>query len=132
MIDKALGLANPDPVETYSNSPHLHAELNIPTDATGSIGKATRSTESRDRPKRESREGDKRDGDRPARSRDRSRQRTRGGSTGTGHVEGTEASSVDKAPVDAEGAPAGDDTGPAKRRRRRRRPNSNSAAPAAG
>ena len=35
MIDKALGLSNPDPVETYSNSPHLYAELDIPTDVTG-------------------------------------------------------------------------------------------------
>ncbi|HYO03067.1 MAG TPA: DEAD/DEAH box helicase [Mycobacterium sp.] len=129
MIDKALGLSNPDPVETYSNSPHLHAELSIPTDATGSIGKATRSSESRDRPKREPRDGQKRDGDGPARNRDRTRQRTRGGSTsGTGHVESTEA----KAPTDAEGAPSGDSDSPARRRRRRRRPNSNSAAPTAG
>ncbi len=136
MIDKALGLGNPDPVETYSNSPHLHAELNIPTDATGSIGKATRSTESRDRPKREPRDGDRRDGDRrngdrPDRNRDRTRQRTRGGSTsGTGHVESTEAGPVLKAPADAEGASAGHAGGPAKRRRRRRRPNT--AAPTAG
>ena len=45
MIDKALGLDNPDPVETYSSSPHLYEELNIPTDAAGSVGKATRTTE---------------------------------------------------------------------------------------
>ena len=39
MIDKALGLDNPDPAETYSNSPHLYEELDIPTDATGSVGR---------------------------------------------------------------------------------------------
>src|SRR6201994_2028024 len=76
LIDKALGLDNPDPVETYSSSPHLYTELDIPTEAGGSIGRATRSTETKDRPKRESR-----DGDRPARNRDRTRQRTRGGSS---------------------------------------------------
>ncbi len=38
MIDKALGLGSPDPAETYSNSPHLYAELGIPAEATGTIG----------------------------------------------------------------------------------------------
>ena len=41
MIDKALGLDTPDPAETYSSSPHLYAELNIPTDATGTVGRRT-------------------------------------------------------------------------------------------
>ncbi|WP_060941820.1 DEAD/DEAH box helicase, partial [Mycolicibacterium vaccae] len=71
MIDKALGLDTPDPAETYSNSPHLYEELNIPADAGGSIGKAARTA---DKPKRERREdGERRepreDGDRPARNR---------------------------------------------------------------
>ncbi|MBJ7339860.1 DEAD/DEAH box helicase [Mycolicibacterium sp.] len=133
MIDKALGLDTPDPVETYSSSAHLYEELSIPAEAGGSIGKATRSTETRDRPKRESRDGERRDGDRPARNRDRTRQRTRGGSTaGSGHVENAEAGPAATAPADADGAPAGDGTGPAKRRRRRRRPSTNSAAPSAG
>ncbi|MCW2551382.1 MAG: box helicase [Mycobacterium sp.] len=123
MIDKALGLDNPDPVETYSSSEHLYTELNIPTEAAGSIGRATRSTESKDRPKRESRES----GERPARNRDRTRQRTRGGTkSASGHVENGEAT----APADGDDAPAGDSGNPARRRRRRRRPNT--AAPTAG
>src|ERR1700704_244071 len=87
MIDKALGLNTPDPAETYSNSPNIYAELDIPTDVTGVVGGAVRSSNgngSKDRPKREPREGE-----RPARNRDRTRQRTRGGSSGTGHVENT-------------------------------------------
>ncbi|MBY3988099.1 DEAD/DEAH box helicase [Rhodococcus fascians] len=40
LIDKALNLGMPDPVETYSSSPHLFAELDIPTDATGTVSKA--------------------------------------------------------------------------------------------
>ena len=40
MIDKALGLNCPDPAETYSNSPHVYVELDIPTEASSrrSIG----------------------------------------------------------------------------------------------
>jgi superfamily II DNA/RNA helicase len=121
-IDKALGLGIPDPEETYSNSPSLYAELDIPTDVTGSIGAAARSSSaSKDRPKREAR-----DGERPARNRDRTRQRTRGGSSGTGHLENAEQA---PAASDGEEAPA-DGNGPARRRRRRRRPST--AAPTAG
>ncbi|WP_319457515.1 MULTISPECIES: DEAD/DEAH box helicase [unclassified Mycobacterium] len=122
MIDKALGLNNPDPVETYSSSPHLYAELDIPADATGSIGKATRTTE---RPKRD-RDGDKRessrDGDRPARNRSRTRQRTRGGDgqSATGHVENGDAP--------APSSDSDESASPARKRRRRRRPNSAATA----
>ncbi|HET7740315.1 MAG TPA: DEAD/DEAH box helicase [Mycobacterium sp.] len=126
MIDKALGLNNPDPVETYSSSEHLYSELKIPADATGSIGKATRAT---DRPKREPRERDTA-AERPARNRDRTRQRTRAGKTASGHVEQAEGSG-DGAPAaessDESAAGASRSTG---RRRRRRR--SNAAAPSAG
>ncbi|MET0454288.1 MAG: DEAD/DEAH box helicase, partial [Mycobacterium sp.] len=120
MIDKALGLNNPDPVETYSSSPNLFADLDIPTDVAGTVGEASR-------PKRAPREADKRekrDGERPARNGDRTRQRTRGGKSATGHVETTEKAAA------ADGEPSGDGAGPARRRRRRRRPNS--AAPTAG
>ena len=117
MIDKALGLDNPDPVETYSSSPHLYAELNIPTDATGSVGKATRTTEKPKRDREREREP-RSDGDKPARNR--TRQRTRGGQSATGHVENT----------DAQAPEAGESDSPARKRRRRRRPNS--AATTAG
>jgi superfamily II DNA/RNA helicase len=123
LIDKALGLGIPDPAETYSNSPTLYAELDIPTDVTGSVGAAARSSSngSKDRPKREAR-----DGERPARTPDRTRQRTRGASSGTGHVENTEQT---PAASNGEAAPA-DGSSPARRRRRRRRPST--AAPSAG
>ena len=42
MIDKALGLNNPDPLETYSSSPHLYTELKIPAGVTGSLVAAPR------------------------------------------------------------------------------------------
>ncbi len=40
MIDKALGLGHPDPAETYSSSPHLFSELDIPGDVKGKVGDA--------------------------------------------------------------------------------------------
>jgi superfamily II DNA/RNA helicase len=40
LIDTALGLDCPMPEETYSSSPHLYTELDIPTDAAGTVGAA--------------------------------------------------------------------------------------------
>ncbi|BBX71439.1 DEAD/DEAH box helicase [Mycolicibacterium psychrotolerans] len=116
MIDKALGLDTPDPAETYSSSPHLYEELNIPTDAAGSVGKPSRST---DKPKREPRERTAR----PANNR--SRRRTRGGQPVGSHPEAAEQVSA----ADAD-APADDsaDASRAPRRRRRRRPNKTASA----
>ena len=64
-------------------------------------------------------------GDREKPARNRSRQRTRGGQSASGHTEKTDQA----APV-TDGAPDGDAPNPARRRRRRRRPNT--AAPTAG
>jgi superfamily II DNA/RNA helicase len=109
MIDKALGLNTPDPAETYSNSPHLYEELNIPTGAAGTVGKATRTA---DKPKREPRE---RDGEqKPARTRNRTRRRTRAGEPATGHPTAT---STEPATTDTDDSADG-----APKRRRRRRP----------
>jgi superfamily II DNA/RNA helicase len=126
MIDKALGLDTPDPAETYSNSPHLYEELNIPADAGGSIGKAARTA---DTPKRERGvEGERRepreDGDRPARNR--TRRRTRAGKPVSGHPEGT----AEQAAPETENASAESGEGGARsgRRRRRRRPGKAAAA----
>ena len=117
MIDKALGLDTPEPAETYSSSPHLYAELDIPEDATGSVGGAMRSSGGGDKPRREPRE-------RSERTRNRTRQRTRGGKSATGHVENAEAGAPAAGGENAEGE------APARRRRRRRRPST--AAPTAG
>ena len=119
MIDKALGLGVPEPAETYSSSPHLFTELNIPAEATGTVGKPTRTA---DKPRREPRDRDAERSERAARStRTRSRRRTRGGEGATGHVEGGETTAP---------APAGegDAPSPARKRRRRRRPNNSTAS----
>ncbi len=42
MINEALGLGQPEPVETYSTSDHLYQALRIPRDATGTLPSARR------------------------------------------------------------------------------------------
>jgi superfamily II DNA/RNA helicase len=42
LINKALGLDFPDPVETYSSSPHLFEELGIPEGTKGTLPRAER------------------------------------------------------------------------------------------
>jgi superfamily II DNA/RNA helicase len=115
LIDKALGLDCPDPAETYSSSAHLFAELNIPSEATGTVGSPRRSSPAR-QPRAARAEGD------IAKPRTRSRRRTRGGKPATGHVE---SASGDVA--DAGDAPATDGADHTGRRRRRRRPRKSAA-----
>lgn len=40
LINRALEFGQPEPVETYSSSPHLYADLDIPAGTKGRIGKA--------------------------------------------------------------------------------------------
>ncbi|OHU22293.1 ATP-dependent RNA helicase [Mycobacteroides franklinii] len=107
LIDKALGLGVPDPDETYSTSPHLFTELNIPTDVTGSIGEKFSGGPKRRAPRAE--RGERAEGDKPKRTR--TRRRTRAGEPAEGSA--TEA----PAPV---ATADGDQAAPARRRRRRR------------
>ena len=128
MIDKALGLDTPDPAETYSSSPHLFEELNIPADAGGTVGKArsasgtrpaggTRTQSSR----RSSADGVGQAGeDKPAR-RNRSRRRTRGGKPVGSHPEGGEqAAATPTTTGDGATAEQGEAASSGRRRRRRR------------
>jgi superfamily II DNA/RNA helicase len=48
MINKALGLAFFEPVETYSSSEHVYRELDIPTTAKGTLPRAQRTREGLD------------------------------------------------------------------------------------
>nr|WP_175584710.1 DEAD/DEAH box helicase [Nocardia cyriacigeorgica] len=118
-INSALGLDIPEPVETYSRSPHLFSDLGIPEGATGTIRK----------PKRE-RDEDAEVVERPERTpRKRNRRRTRGGQP----IEGEAATATDDSAVNeqadadtgsgpAEGDAVAGAERPARRRRRRRKP----------
>ncbi|GAC83496.1 putative ATP-dependent RNA helicase [Gordonia paraffinivorans NBRC 108238] len=134
LIDKALGLGMPEPVETYSTSEHLRADLNIPESATGRV--VAPKPERDPSEVRESRE------ERAPRKRsNRTRRRTRGGrpvdadarsgeSAGTEAAHGTDkpekAEKTEKAEKagaksEADGAESGGEGGTKPRRRRRRR-----------
>ncbi|MFE5703355.1 DEAD/DEAH box helicase [Rhodococcus koreensis] len=134
LIDKALGLGIPDPVETYSSSPHLYEELSIPAEATGTIKRprvekaapaqsentdtergGNTDTERRENTDTENGEKAERT-ERPARTR--TRRRTRGGrpadSVGPKSPEPTAPESA-AASTDADG----ENSKPRRRRRRR-------------
>ncbi|PBC52753.1 ATP-dependent RNA helicase [Rhodococcus sp. ACS1] len=126
LIDKALGLGIPDPVETYSSSPHLYEELSIPAEATGTIKRprvekaAPAQSENTDTERRENTDTDNGEKaertERPARTR--TRRRTRGGrpadSVGPKSPEPTAPESA-AASTDADG----ENSKPRRRRRRR-------------
>ena len=48
MIDKSLDLGFPEPVETYSNSPHLYSDLSIPEGTKGRLPSSNRTREGLD------------------------------------------------------------------------------------
>ncbi len=134
LIDKALEFGIPEPVETYSSSPHLFEELDIPAGTKGRLPGASAHAASAGGPA-EKQSGDRpRSGSRPPRTRTRSGS---GSASGSGNGSGGAARSASQ-PADtespaqsggAEGAPAdGSTDGAAKRRRRRRRRGSGSGS----
>ncbi|WP_336789480.1 DEAD/DEAH box helicase [Gordonia malaquae] len=121
LINKALGLGIPEPVETYSTSDHLREELSIPENADGRVEGARQTSEER----REAR------ADRPKRERTRTRRRTRGGESASS----SESSADTQAPAESDdAAPAQEsatDDKPRRPRRRRRRSGGKPAGDAA-
>ncbi|MEU0670829.1 DEAD/DEAH box helicase [Streptomyces lavendulocolor] len=140
LINKALGLEFNDPVETYSTSPHLYADMDIPEGTKGVLPRAERTragldaeevedlgeTGGRgsrgrrsDRPERGDRS--ERSEERPARTRTpRQRRRTRGGAPlGADEAAVTAGTVAPAADAPAADAPAVD--GPAEPRTPRRR-----------
>jgi len=116
LIDKALGLGCPDPAETYSNSPHLYVELDIPNEVQSAVGRPRKS------PAKPS-TSDGRNGDTPARERNSSRQRrrTRGGNSATGHPAPGAAGDTETEPSTPATGTANTTAGNGRRRRRRPR-----------
>ena len=124
LINRALEMGIPEPTETYSSSPHLYEELDIPVGAKGRL-KSTPAAPHVEREPRSS-EGSG-SGDRPPRQRSRSR----GGSGGGGAVGAQGATTTDGAPRQ-EGGGTHDGASPARRNRtRRRRGGSGGGAPTA-
>ena len=137
LIDKALDLGMPDPVETYSSSPHLFTDLGIATDATGTVRKAPSRAPEKVEEDGETAAGapatDASSATKPRRSR--SRRRTRAGQGGdntagsasASNVSDSAATSVAGQADTADAASADTATKTAPRRRRRRRSSGSSA-----
>ena len=124
LIDKALGLGMPEPVETYSTSEHLREEMNIPADADGRVAGARQTSEERHEAR----------ADRPEKRNTRSRRRTRGGQSGESAktTAPNKPAAADNSAADetaGESASAGDQ--PRRPRRRRRRSGGKPAGEAA-
>ncbi|HKJ11833.1 MAG TPA: DEAD/DEAH box helicase [Ornithinimicrobium sp.] len=82
LINKALDLGIPEPEETYSSSPHLYSELEIPQGTTGTLPKSSRTRAGLAAEKVEDIEGGR---DRPGSSGSgRQRSGSRGGGSGSG------------------------------------------------
>ena len=139
LINRALEFGQPEPVETYSSSPHLFADLDIPAGTKGRIASAPKApkSESRDRPAPQSASEAAAEGTEPGGTR-RRRRRSRGGERVGSTFEGEKRTPVEVAAPAAggESADSGDGVGvgthdgagkehhdghPAPRRRRRRR-----------
>jgi len=124
LINRALDFGQPEPVETYSSSPHLYSDLDIPAGAKGRLVSAAPAASAPPRnsgPDSGSHEGGSTDADRPRRSRNR--RRTGGSAVSTGAESGhapQQQAHADHAP----GSGAHDGSGAPRPRRRRRGPRS--------
>lgn len=149
LINRALEFGQPEPVETYSSSPHLYTDLDIPTGTKGRIATAPKTQTVRVQP--QSAADAAAEVEATGSAAPRRRRRRRGDSServGSTFVEGADAArgtdgasagSPDQAPPEraAEGAGTHDGGGkehhdgrPAPRRRRRRRGGSGASSTA--
>ena len=132
LIHRGLQFGPAEPVETYSSSPHLFTDLDIPTDVKGRLRASTLVHEPRARTAGSTGErggsgsSGSGGGSRPA------RQRTRGGSGSSSGSSASGGSHVEGKPAHREpGGGAHDGTAPTRRRRTRRRTGGGSATPPA-
>jgi superfamily II DNA/RNA helicase len=80
LINRALEMGIPEPTETYSSSPHLFEELDIPAGAKGRLKMTPAAPHVEREPRTSSSDSGSGSGDRPPRQRSRSRGGSGGGS----------------------------------------------------
>ena len=85
LINRALEFGQPEPTETYSSSPHLYSDLNIPAGSKGRL-KSTPAVKNESAPRGSSRPSSSTDGGERSDRGDRNRRRTR---TGGGQPSGS-------------------------------------------
>jgi superfamily II DNA/RNA helicase len=138
-INKALDMGQPEPVETYSSSPHLFTDLDIPEGTKGRLPGAgpaqPRTPRASDAPRggNAGRDSGGRSGGRDGGGRDgggRDGGRGRGGSSSGGSSSGG-SSSGPSTPAAAGAAPAAEGSRPPRNRNRTRRRTGDAGAPPA-
>ena len=118
LINRGLDFGNPEPVETYSSSPHLYSDLDIPEGTKGRLKPAGPPAE---RPPRERSAASGSGSGGSGAGGSRQRTRTRGGSSSASTAQG-ETRPEGGGTHDGKGTEHHDgNAAPAKRRRRRRR-----------
>ena len=117
LINRGLEFGQPEPVETYSSSPHLYSDLDIPQGVKGRL-KPSPAAPHVERGPREPRAdgGARREGDSSNRGGRPPRQRTRTGSGGGAR----DGAAAEAARAEGGGTHDGSASGPRKRTRRRR------------
>ena len=137
LIDKALEFGKPEPVETYSSSPHLYEELHIPAGTKGRLphAKSAAAVLAARAAKASAAPAESSDS-RPSRSRSRSRRSDDVKPPSSGTTE--QPAAVDPAPAQDGATPheehvpgSGTHDGSGQPRRRRRRRGSRPATPSA-
>ncbi len=96
LINRALDFGQPEPQETYSSSPHLYEELNIPA---GSKGRLKSTPVVRSEGSGSGRDSGRDGSSRPPREGGRTRTRTRGGSGSGASASGAESGERAQAPA---------------------------------
>ncbi|MGO4143871.1 DEAD/DEAH box helicase [Paenarthrobacter sp. YAF11_1] len=125
LINKALGLSVPEPVETYSSSPHLYADLDIPEGTKGRLPRNKRVLAGVDAEVLEDLGETGKKNARSGSSRDGGREGGRGRDNGRDGGRGRQAKSGDSDSSESKGEGG-------RNRTRRRRTSDAEAAPAAG
>ena len=132
LINRALDFGQAEPTETYSSSPHLYSDLNIPTDAKGRLKPTPPVKQERGTSDSASGPGERHGS---GSSGNRNRRRTRGASGSTEQSPATDApASAEKVAAgthDGQGHQHHDGNSAPRRRRRRRRPAGGDGAPRA-
>jgi superfamily II DNA/RNA helicase len=131
LINRALEFGQPEPVETYSSSPHLYSDLDIPQGAKGRLKSTPAVRTESSAPSRGAREPEGARAESGA-SRNRSRSRTRGGrpASATPSHDGQAPSEHAASGTHDGGGAQHHDGNSAPRRRNRTRRRSGGAAPA--
>ena len=149
LINRALEFGQTEPVETYSSSPHLYTDLDIPAGTKGRITTAPKTQSTRTQPRRAS-DASTEGGDESGTTKRRRRRRRSSDRVGSTFTDGEQTPGSEQKPAGQESASTGSpeerdvdgagthdgggkehhDGKPAPRRRRRRRSRPSGNAPA--